>query len=106
MLSALYVERLVATIARIVRKQRLALPQALSPAEFARLIEMTVHGSKSPHPAMQPVDALRKDIAMMVRTLYAGAVPKSQKPPPTRPRAGGFGRAAIWSSSSATRRRR
>ena len=78
--SALYVERLVATIARIVRKQKLALPQGLSPAEFARLVEMAVHGSKSQHPAMQPVDAFLKDMAMMVRTLCAGAVPKSQKP--------------------------
>ena len=77
--SALYVERLVATIARIVRKQKLALPQGLSPAEFARLVEMAVHGSKSQHPAMQPVDAFLKDMAMMVRTLCAGAVPKSQK---------------------------
>jgi len=85
--SALYLERLVATIARIVRKQTLALPQGLSPAEFARLVEMAVPGSKSQHPAMQPVDAFLKDMAMMVRTLCAGAVPKSQKPPPTRPRA-------------------
>jgi len=29
---------------------------------------------------MQPVDAFLKDMAMMVRTLCAGAVPKSQKP--------------------------
>jgi len=78
--SALYVERLVATIARIVRKQKLALPQGLSPAEFARLVEMAVHGSKSQHPAMQPADAFLKDMAMMVRTLCAGAVPKSQRP--------------------------
>jgi len=79
--SARYQERLVATIARITRRQKLALPQGLSPAEFARLIEMAVHGSKSQHPAMQPADAFLNDMALMVRTLCAGAVPKSQKPP-------------------------
>ena len=79
--SALYMHRLVATVARITRKQKLALPQGLSPAEFARLVEMAVHGSKSQHPAMQPADAFLKDMAMMVRTLCAGAVPKSLEKP-------------------------
>ncbi len=82
--SALYAERLVATITRIARKQKLALPQGLLPAGFARLVEMAVHGSKSQHPAMQPVDAFLKDMAMMVRTLCAGAVPKSQQQPADR----------------------
>jgi AcrR family transcriptional regulator len=82
--AALYAQRLVATIARIVRKQQLALPQGLSPAEFARLVEMAVHGSKSQHPAMQPADAFLKDMAMMVRTLCAGAVPKSQEQPASK----------------------
>jgi hypothetical protein len=53
----------------------------MSPAEFARLVEMAVHGSKPQHPAMRPADAFLKDMAMMVRMLCAGAVPKSQKPP-------------------------
>ncbi|MBR0824130.1 TetR/AcrR family transcriptional regulator [Bradyrhizobium manausense] len=79
--SAVYAERLVATIARIARKQKLALPQGLSPTEFARLVEMAVHGSKSQHPAMQPADAFLKDMALMVRTLCAGAAPKSQERP-------------------------
>ena len=79
--SALYAERLVTTIARIVRRQKLALPQGLSPAEFARFVEMAVHASKSQHPAMQPVDDFLKDMAVMVRTLCAGAVPKSQAQP-------------------------
>ncbi|MGY8664322.1 helix-turn-helix domain-containing protein [Bradyrhizobium sp. UFLA05-109] len=82
--AALYADRLVATIARIVRKQKLALPQGLSATEFARLVEMAVHGSKSQHPAMQPVDAFLKDMAMMVRTLCAGAVPKSQEQPASK----------------------
>lgn len=79
--SALYTQRLVATVVRITRKQKLALPQGLSPAEFARLVEMAVHGSKSQHPAMRPADAFLKDMAMMVRTLCAGALPKSQEQP-------------------------
>jgi AcrR family transcriptional regulator len=86
--SALYAERLVATIARIVRRQKLLLPQGLSPAEFARLVEMALHGSKSQHPAMQPADAFLKDMAMMVRTLCAGALPKSQKLPANKPAIG------------------
>jgi len=82
--SALYAERLVATIGRIARKQKLALPQGLSPAEFARLVEMAVYASKSQHPAMQPADAFLKDMVLMVRTLCAGVVPKSQAQPATR----------------------
>jgi AcrR family transcriptional regulator len=76
--AAVYADRLVATITRIARKQKVTLPQGLSPAEFARLVEMAVHGSKSQHPAMQPVEAFLKDMALMVRTLCAGAVAKSQ----------------------------
>jgi len=75
--AARYAERMVATIARTVRKHQLALPQELSPAEFARLVEMSVYASKSQYPAMQPADAFLKDMAMMVRTLCAGALPKS-----------------------------
>lgn len=84
--SALYMQRLVATVARIARKQKLALPQGLSPAEFARLVEMAVHGSKSQHPAMQPADAFLRDMAMMVRTLCAGAAPKSLEKPANKAR--------------------
>ncbi|MCA6103496.1 TetR/AcrR family transcriptional regulator [Bradyrhizobium australafricanum] len=96
--AARYAERMVATISRIVRKQQLALPQDLSPAEFARLVEMAMYAAKSQYPAMQPSDAFLKDIAIMVRTLCAGALPKSQKPPvkkaaipkrPTRRTSGG-----------------
>jgi AcrR family transcriptional regulator len=79
--SGLYAERLVATIARVVRKQKLALPQGLSPAEFARLVEMAVHGLKSQYPAMQPADAFLKDMALMVRTLCAGVSERSQRRP-------------------------
>jgi AcrR family transcriptional regulator len=76
--AAVYAERLVATIARVARKQKLVLPQGLSAPDFARLVEMAVYGAKSQHPAMQPAEAFLKDMAMMVRTLCAGAVPKEQ----------------------------
>ncbi|QIG97556.1 MULTISPECIES: TetR/AcrR family transcriptional regulator [unclassified Bradyrhizobium] len=100
--AARYAERMVTTISRIVRKQQLVLPQGLSPAEFARLVEMAMYASKSQYPAMQPADAFLKDMAMMVRTLCAGAMSKSmsksERPPvkkaaisqkPTRRKTGG-----------------
>lgn len=95
--AAIYAEGLVAIVARTARRQQLTLPEAMSPAEFARLVEMAVHGSKSQHPAMQPADAFLKDMALMVRALCAGVVPK-RKPParkaaarkrPSRSKAGG-----------------
>ncbi|MES5487414.1 helix-turn-helix domain-containing protein [Bradyrhizobium sp. INPA03-11B] len=79
--AARYAERMVATIARTARRQQLALPQDLSPPEFARLVEMSIYAAKSQYPAMQPADAFLKDMAIMVRTLCAGAIPKSEKPP-------------------------
>ena len=100
--AARYAERMVATITKIVRRQQLELPQGLSPTEFARLVEMSVYASKSQYPAMQPSDAFLKDMAVMVRTLCAGALPKSSpksaRPPvkkaairqkPTRRKTGG-----------------
>lgn len=100
--AARYAERMVATITKIARRQQLELPQGLSPAEFARLVEMSMYASKSQYPAMQPSDAFLRDMAIMVRTLCAGALPKSSpksaKPPiqkaairqkPTRSKTGG-----------------
>jgi AcrR family transcriptional regulator len=86
--AARYAERMVATISRIVRKQQLVLPQGLTLAEFARLVEMAMYAAKSQYPAMQPADAFLRDMATMVRTLCAGALPKSlpksRKPPVTK----------------------
>ncbi|MGY4399571.1 TetR/AcrR family transcriptional regulator [Bradyrhizobium sp. USDA 3315] len=86
--AARYAERMVATITRIVRKQQLALPQDLTPAEFARLVEMSIHAAKSQYPAMQPAEAFLKDMAIIVRTLCAGAKPKFKSkslPKPQKP---------------------
>lgn len=85
--AARHTERVAATVARIVRKQQLVLPQRLSPEEFARLVEMSMYAAKSQYPAMQPADAFLKDMATMVRTLCAGAVPRSlpnSRQPPAR----------------------
>ena len=76
--AARHAERVAATIARIARKQQLLLPQDLSPAEFARLVEMSMYAAKSQYPAMQPADAFLKDMAIMVRTLCAGTIPRSE----------------------------
>jgi AcrR family transcriptional regulator len=77
--AGLYAEQLAATIERVRRKQGLILAKGMTSSEFARCIGMAVSGSKSAHPAMQPADALLRDIELMVRTLAAGAVVASPK---------------------------
>ena len=42
--------------------------------ERGRCIEMAVHGTKSAYPAMLPVDAFLKQLAIMLRMLIAGAI--------------------------------
>jgi TetR/AcrR family acrAB operon transcriptional repressor len=83
--SDLYFAQTVTTIERVCRKQRLALAGGLTPREFARLIEMAIHGTKSAYPGMQPADAYLKHLETMLRTLIAGAVGPSPKPRPAKP---------------------
>jgi TetR/AcrR family acrAB operon transcriptional repressor len=83
--SDLYFAQAVATIERVCREQRLALAGGLTPREFARLIEMAIHGTKSAYPGMQPADAYLKHLETMLRTLVAGAVGPSPKPRPAKP---------------------
>jgi AcrR family transcriptional regulator len=83
--SDLYFAQAVATIERVCRKQRLALAGGLTPREFARLIEMAIHGTKSAYPGMQPADGYLKHLETMLRTLVAGAVGPSPKPRPAKP---------------------
>jgi TetR/AcrR family acrAB operon transcriptional repressor len=78
--AAIYAEQLAATIARVCRKQGLALNAGMTPRELARCIEMAVNGTKSAYPGMQPVDAFLKDLDTMLRTLVAGAVSPAKKP--------------------------
>jgi len=82
--AGLYVAEGRATIERVRRKQRLALVGGMTSRDFARCIEMAISGTKSVHPAMQPVDAFLKDLEIMVRTLVAGAVGPSPKPHPVK----------------------
>ena len=71
-------EQLAATIARICRKQGLGLNAGMTPREFARCIEMTVNGTKSAYPAMQPANAFLRDLDVMLRTFVAGAVSQAK----------------------------
>jgi AcrR family transcriptional regulator len=84
--SDLYFAQAVATIERVCRKQRLVLAGNLTPRDVARLIEMAIHGTKSAYPAMQPADAYLKHLAIMLRTLVAGAVSPLPKPRPPKPK--------------------
>ncbi len=78
--TAAYAEQLAATIARVCRKQGLALNAGMTPRDLARCVEMAVNGTKSAYPAMQPADAFLKDLEIMLRTLVAGAVRPAAKP--------------------------
>ena len=86
--TAAYVEQLAATVARICRKQGLTLNAGMTPRDLARCIEMTVNGTKSAYPAMQPAAAFLKDLEVMLRTFIAGAArpaePRAAKPKPAR----------------------
>jgi AcrR family transcriptional regulator len=81
-------EQLAATIARLCRKQGLTLNAGMTPRDFARCIEMTVNGTKSVYPAMQPASAFLRDLEVMLRTFVAGAVspakPRTAKPKPAK----------------------
>ena len=58
----------------------------MTPAKLARYVELAIHGAKSAHPSMQPIEAFLRDVDAMVRTLIAGALaaskPKSAPSPP------------------------
>ena len=86
--AAAHGEQLAATIARVCRKQGLTLHAGMTPYDFARCIEMTVNGTKSAYPAMQPANAFLRDLEIMLRTFVAGAVspakPRAAKPKPAK----------------------
>ena len=77
--AGLYAAHGAATIGRVCRKQRLALADGMTPKKLARCVEMAINGAKSAHPGMQPADAFLGDLAVMARTLVAGAVLPSPK---------------------------
>jgi AcrR family transcriptional regulator len=84
--AARYIEEIASTIARISRKQKLVLPKGVSARELARCMEMAVYGTKSAYPAMQPVDAFLKQLAVMLRMLIAGAIALPAQAPTPKPR--------------------
>jgi len=71
---------IAATIARVCRARKLKLASGVTIEELARCVEMAIHGAKSGYPAMQPVDAFLKQVAVMLRMLIAGAVAPSAAP--------------------------
>ena len=84
--AARYAEEIATTIARVCRRQELALPKGTSARELARCVEMAVHGIKSAHPSMLPADAFMKDLKTMLRMLIAGAIALPAKAPATKSR--------------------
>jgi AcrR family transcriptional regulator len=68
------------TIARVCRSRKLVLPRGMNAPELARCVEMAVHGAKSAHPSMRPLDAFLKDLEIMLRMLIAGAIAAPAKP--------------------------
>ena len=86
--AAAHGEELAATIARVCRKQGLTLNAGMTPRDFARCIEMTINGTKSAYPAMQPANAFLRDLEIMLRTFVAGAVspakPRAARPKPAK----------------------
>lgn len=74
-------EQLATAIARICRKQGLVLNAGMTPRDLARCVEMTINGTKSAYPSMQPANAFLRDLEIMLRTFIAGAVsPAKPKP--------------------------
>jgi AcrR family transcriptional regulator len=73
--SARFGDEVAATIARVCRARKLKLVKGVTAEDLARCVEMAIHGIKSAYPAMQPIDAFLKQLAVMLRMLIAGAVP-------------------------------
>lgn len=80
--SARFGAEVAATIARVCRARKLEFASGVTVEEFARCVEMAIHGTKSAYPSMQPVEAFLKQLEMMLRMLIAGAMA-----PPATPRA-------------------
>jgi AcrR family transcriptional regulator len=86
--TAAYGEQLATAIGRICHKQGLVLNAGMTPHDLARCIEMTINGTKSAYPSMQPAAAFLRDLEMMLRTFIAGAAspakPRAAKPKPAK----------------------
>lgn len=80
--SSRFGEQIAATITRVCRARKLKLANGVTVDELARCVEMAIHGAKSAYPAMQPVDAYLKQVAVMLRMLIAGAIAPQAAPRP------------------------
>jgi len=78
--TAAHGEQIATAVGRICRKQGLALNAGMTPRDLARCVEMTINGTKSAYPAMQPADAFLRDLNVMLRTFIAGAVSPAKSP--------------------------
>lgn len=79
-------EQIATAIGRICRQQGLTLNGGMTPRDLARCVEMTINGTKSAYPMMQPVDAFLRDLEVMLRTFIAGAVsPAKQRAAKPKP---------------------
>ena len=95
--------QLATAIARICRKQGLVLSAGMTPHDLARCVEMTINGTKSAYPAMQPAAAFLRDLEVMLRTFIAGAVspakPRAAKPKPAKKSANRSGNKSVKKST-------
>ena len=80
--AALHDAQVAATIARAIKRQKLALAPGMTAAKLARYVELAVTGTKSAYPSMRPADAFLRDAEAMLRTLIAGAVSAPKRPNP------------------------
>src|SRR6476646_9319168 len=59
--AALHDAQVAATIARAIKRERLALAPGMTAAKLARYVELAVTGTKSAYPSMRPADAFLRD---------------------------------------------
>jgi AcrR family transcriptional regulator len=76
--AGLYDAQNAATIARVVKRQKLTLAPGMTAAKLARYVELAITGTKSAYPSMRPADAFMRDAEAMLRMLIAGAVVPSK----------------------------
>jgi AcrR family transcriptional regulator len=84
--AARFAAEIATTIARVCRARKLKLARGVTVDQLARCVEMAVHGTKSAHPSMQPLDAFMNQLAVMLRMLIAGALAPQAAPPANRAR--------------------
>ena len=69
----LYDRRRVDAIRQIIRRDHLVLRTGVTPAILSRLVKLGIEGAKASRPQVS-LDALLADVALIVRTIVAGAI--------------------------------